>query len=281
MAWVPVQQSSIPVYFASLYGRATLNDSIVSCYGKSDGWDLNPTDGNLARFRVSVLTYSSPSTSKRTNSELRTNQSSSVNPPEYVDSWYIDPVYLDGSWLAYTPPWEPNNTPSQETYQFLIEVWDESGGGGGSSGSSTVRSSNYVYEMEKGWSFDGNFIPHFAVFNWYFGDNPVDYTSIQKIRVHGLSHGRAFLQVATTGIQQDGYDEELTEPQWLDLPRNPQLISENLDPKTNYADAANRGLAIQMMFSGRNQDITKPEPKHVLQVLVVQGSPPGTGFRSN
>lgn len=139
----------------------------------------------------------------------------------------------------------------------------------------------YVYELERGWSFDGNFIPHYAVFNWYFGDNPVDYTSIQKIRVHGLSQGRAMLQVSTGGIQQDGYDEELTEPQWLDLPRNPQLVSPTLDPKTNYVDAANRGLAIQMKFENRNQDITKPEPAHTLQVLVVQGSPAGTGFRSN
>lgn len=140
---------------------------------------------------------------------------------------------------------------------------------------------SYVYEAERGWSFDGNYIPHFAEVNWYFGDNPVDYTSIQKVRIHGLSQGRTLLTMATNGIQQDGYDEEYTEPQVLDLPRNPEAVLEEMMPKTNYTDTANRGLAIQMKFEGRNTDITRPEPSHVLQVLVIQSSPPGTGFRSN
>lgn len=139
---------------------------------------------------------------------------------------------------------------------------------------------SYVYEAEKGWSFDGNYIPHFAEVNWYFGDNPVDYTSIQKVRIHGLSQGRALISVASNGIQQDGYDEMYSEPQWVDLPRNAETVLSELMPKTNYTDQANRGLAIQLKFEGRNKDISKPEPGHVLQVLVVQSSPPGTGQRS-
>lgn len=140
---------------------------------------------------------------------------------------------------------------------------------------------SFVYELDRGWTFDGNYIPHYLVLNWYFGDNPVDYTSIQKVRIHGLSKGRAFLQMSVNGIQQDGYEEEFTEPQWIDLPRNPKLVSTELVPETNYTDTANRGLAIQMKFEGRNTDIALPEPGHVVQVLVVQASPPGTGFRSN
>lgn len=140
---------------------------------------------------------------------------------------------------------------------------------------------SHVYELDKGWTFDGNYIPHFLVLNWYFGDNPVDYTSIQKVRIHGLSRGKCNLQMSTSGIQQDGYEEEFTEPQWIDLPRNPKLISAELLPETNYTDTANRGLAIQMKFEGRNTNLTLPEPGHVIQVLVVQASPPGTGFRSN
>lgn len=139
---------------------------------------------------------------------------------------------------------------------------------------------NYVYELEKGWSFDGYYIPHFLELNWYFGDNPVTYHTIQKIRVHGLSKGRALLQVSTNGMQTD-YLSDYSAAQYIDLPNAPAFVTPDFQPVTNYSDSANRGLSIQMKFEGRNLDITKPEPAHVLQVLVVQSSPQGTGARAN
>lgn len=138
----------------------------------------------------------------------------------------------------------------------------------------------YVYELDKGWTFDGAYIPNFLELNWYFGDDPIHYHGIQKIRVHGLSKGRAYLTVAVNGMQTD-YEPDYTEPQILDLPRNPKVISVDLAPETNYTDSASRGLSIQMKFEGRNTDIALPEPQHALQVLIVQSSPQGTGFRSN
>lgn len=140
--------------------------------------------------------------------------------------------------------------------------------------------SNLVYELEKGWSFDGYYIPHFLELNWFFGDSPMDYRGIQKIRVHGLSKGRAFLQVSTNGIQTD-YSEDYSTAQYIDLPYHANYVTNDFVPATNYTDVANRGLAIQMKFEGRNIDITLPEPAHVIQVLLVQSSPEGTGFRAN
>lgn len=139
---------------------------------------------------------------------------------------------------------------------------------------------NLVYELEKGWSFDGYNIPYFLELNWFFGDNPVTYHTIQKIRVHGLSKGRAELQVRTNGMQTD-YESDYSSPQYLNLPKAATFISSEFEPVTSYVDSANRGLSIQMKFEGRNTDITLPEPSHVLQVLVVQSSPDGTGSRAN
>lgn len=138
----------------------------------------------------------------------------------------------------------------------------------------------YVYELEKGWSFDGYYIPHFLELNWYFGDMPVNYHTIQKIRIHGLSKGRALLQVRTNGMQTE-YLGTYSEPQYIDLPYHNDFVTTDFYPITNYTDTANRGLSIQMKFEGRNIDITKPEPSHVIQVLVVQSSPDDTGFRAN
>lgn len=138
----------------------------------------------------------------------------------------------------------------------------------------------YVYELDKGWTFDGAYIPHFLELNWYFGDSPTQYHGIQKIRVHGLSKGRSYLTVSLNGMQTD-YEPDYTEPQILDLPRNPKVISIDLFPETNYVDTAGRGLSIQMKFEGRNTDIALPEPQHALQVLILQSSPVGTGFDAN
>ena len=139
----------------------------------------------------------------------------------------------------------------------------------------------FVYEMERGDSFDGDYIPHFLELNWFFGDNPVDFTGLQKIRIHGLAKGQAKLQVATNGMATDrmDYEPHYSEAQFIDLPRKPQLVTADYFSVTNYTDVAARGLSVQLKFSGRNTDIEKPEPSHVIQVLVLQTT--NTGARSN
>lgn len=140
-----------------------------------------------------------------------------------------------------------------------------------------------VYEVDKGWSFDGAYVPHHLELNWYFGDSPVDYGTIQKIRVHGLAKGRAGLTVATNSMTADflDYEEFYTEPQIIDIPRNPATITEEYHPVTNYVDVANRGISVQMKFEGRPNEYIQPEPSHVIQALVLQATPAGTGARSN
>lgn len=140
---------------------------------------------------------------------------------------------------------------------------------------------NYVYEMEVGDSFDGDYIPHILELNWFFGDNPVDFSSVQKIRVHGLAKGQVFLQVATNGLATDrmDYEPSYSEAQYIDLPRKPQDITTAFMPVTNYTDLAARGIAVQFKFTGRNTQFTAVEPSHVIQVLVLQTT--NTGARSN
>jgi len=133
---------------------------------------------------------------------------------------------------------------------------------------------NYVYELDKGWTFDGNYIPHFVELNWYFGDNPVDYRGVQNLRIHGLTKGRCFLEVASNGMQTD-YIEDYSEAQHINLPKNPTLISADYVPITNYAEPLNRGISVQYKFQGTNKDITRPEPSHVIQVLIVQSTTDG------
>ena len=139
---------------------------------------------------------------------------------------------------------------------------------------------HYVYELEKGWSFDGSYIPHFVEINWYFGDDPVTFTTIQKVRVHGLTKGTVNLQVAANGMQTT-YLSDYTSEQYIDLRSPVEFVSADFESTTETTDLENRGLAIQLKFSGRNTDLSLPEPSHVLQVLVVQSSPEGSGASAN
>ena len=138
-----------------------------------------------------------------------------------------------------------------------------------------------VYEVDKGWGFDGMYIPHMAELNWSFADNPFDNRQVQKVRIHGLSKGLAKLQVSANTLESDSMDFEpyYTEPQIVDLPQNPTLIKEDLYPTTNYVDSANRGVGLQLKFEGRNEDTSLPEPPHVLQVLMIQSTT--SGHREN
>lgn len=132
-----------------------------------------------------------------------------------------------------------------------------------------------VYEVDKGWSFDGNYIPHFVELNWFFGESPVVYYGIQKIRIHGLTKGNAYMQLECNGLEtkysKDGYQTA----QYIDLMSEVEFVSAEYSPVTSYTDYSNRGLAIQMKFTGRNTNILLPEPSHVIQVLVTQSKPNG------
>lgn len=141
-----------------------------------------------------------------------------------------------------------------------------------------------VHELDKGWSFDGNYIPHFLELNWLFMEDPVTYKTIQKIRIHGLVKGVVNLQVSLAGMQGDAttdYISDYMQPQFIDFPFAPIHISSEFLPATNYVDYSDRGLALQMKFEGRNTDITQPEPAHVIQVLALQSSPQGNGKRAD
>lgn len=136
-----------------------------------------------------------------------------------------------------------------------------------------------VFALESGNSFNGYYIPHYFVINWYFGQQLGTYTTLQGVRAFGLSRGLANLNVQATGPQTDFYFKGnvfSTTDVPLNLPRsNPIGIVSDLQPVTNRADIAARGLALQVRISGSNEDLDFFEPTHALQVLNLYVTPTG------
>jgi hypothetical protein len=136
-----------------------------------------------------------------------------------------------------------------------------------------------VFALESGNGFNGRYIPHYFVINWYFGQSLGTFTTLQGLRAFGLSRGLASLNLQATGPQTDFYfkgNEFSTTPVPLNLPRtNPIGIVSDLQPVTNRADIAARGLALQVRISGSNTDLDLIEPTHAVQVLNLYSTPTG------
>lgn len=139
-------------------------------------------------------------------------------------------------------------------------------------------SSDHVFALEAGDSFDGNYIPHYFVTNWYYGSTPHIHRTVQGVRLHGLSRGLAGLNITAVGAQPDFEFSDatfFTTATDISLPRNEAAYTEELTSCTNRADINCRGLAVKLRFSGSNTTLSSPEPSHVCQVLVVYSTPDG------
>lgn len=294
MAWVPYNEQSIIDYSVAGDEVDFLANGVVSCTGADAGWSI--TFDTSAPVRITCLDYLAatanigslywPSTiyvyDYSMDAEVHQNTSGPPgggNLPDNngVDAFTPSPIVTPD--VTYSVHYFPTKVtsdfmPADEAFNFLVEVWLEDGP------PPPPGPGFKVYELDKGWSFDGAYIPHFLEMNWYFGDDPFTDKTIQKVRIHGLSKGLAQLQLSVAGMQHD-YDGDFTEPQFINIPRNAAHISEEYIPVTNYVDSSNWGVSHQLRFEGSNTDLSKPEPSHVLQVLALQGSPQDNGKRIN
>lgn len=296
MAWIPIDESSIIYDFNPLEGPATMVNSVASYTdddfsGNAYRLTFEQFDNGSITFNVRVtnLSFSANSGSASHTCTVRDinntilftqpNQSpvpgTSFTPSPFTFSVDLTDVDQEIT-VTLTANTGPGGTLSS-AFLFEIEVPDPP------SDLATRSTPQLAYELDKGWSFDGNYIPHFVELNWYFGDQPVNYHSIQKIRIHGLTKGRTLLQVSMNGMESDRlwYLADYSQPQTVDLPYTPVFVNPDFEPVSNYVDYAARGVSIQMKFDGRNTDITLPEPSHVIQVLIPQTTPPSTGKRAN
>lgn len=143
-----------------------------------------------------------------------------------------------------------------------IGTWNEDDGG-----------SNYVYEMDVGWSFDGQIIPAYFETNWLFQGGPATYATTAGLRAHGIVQGKASLTVTAGSIDTSYQDNYTSVQSVINLNRGlDRLVYQEYVPATNRTDLAKRGLGIQYKFTS---SATTNEPPHVVQVMTVHTRPGG------
>lgn len=128
-------------------------------------------------------------------------------------------------------------------------------------------SSGLVYELERGWGFDGSAFPSFFELNPMTGPSPVMFYSIMKARVHGLSKGLATLKLQVSGNQNDFGNEYNNEVEDMSMPRNFVYYDPRFRPTTNICSLADRGLMVKLKVSSNNATTT--EPPHICQAFII------------
>jgi hypothetical protein len=127
-------------------------------------------------------------------------------------------------------------------------------------------SSKYVYELNTGWSFAGNFIPAYFVTSWQYAQ-PSNNWKLTKLILDGVSFGQGSLRLTTA---RDLLPTFQTTAENVSMPKTPAAtLSTDYTPYFTVASPHDRGRTISMKFTAHETDITVPEPPHICQVLVL------------
>lgn len=142
----------------------------------------------------------------------------------------------------------------------------------------TIPSDTIIYELDRGWGFNGLTFKHYFDIVHAFGDSQA--IQIGQVRLHGWGYGLATLDLKSSGIEDD-YDQDYhTAIQDISMPRNLELFTLAMRPVTSIVDQANWGLGVKLRINGTYaENLTTTEPSHICQVLVMQVNP--TGAKDN
>jgi hypothetical protein len=133
---------------------------------------------------------------------------------------------------------------------------------------STVTSISglYVYELDKGWGFAGNFIPASYTINWFYKD-PFSFTTAKKIRLDGLTSGISSCSVTTS---KDYSTEFSTNSVDISLPKNPLSSFYPIQtPSTNIANIQVNGRSLSFKVSDTLSGEIGPLPPDTHQIMLV------------
>lgn len=135
----------------------------------------------------------------------------------------------------------------------------------------TLPAVDRIYELERGWGFDGVTFRHYFDTAHTFVNNGATFTGIEQVRMYGQSYGLATLDLKAAGIEQDFEQSYHTRVQDISLPEKLTKFTPSMRNVTNVVDHANWGLGIKLRVNGTTAEgLTTTEPSHVCQVLVLQ-----------
>lgn len=184
-----------------------------------------------------------------------------------------------GSFIPLTPICMSHTTDETVTERIHIGHWNRNGSTTSAENSATLF--KYAFELEKGWSFDGQDFPAYMTVNLSFLESPFDYDNIRKVDLHGLDYNNTTL-FAAAGTK---YSEEKTysgmdfSSTYVPAGRNvADTVGTDYTPFNKVIQTAMRGRPIYLKLKNTTTatggfDSCVIEPPHILQALLVYHTP--------
>lgn len=139
----------------------------------------------------------------------------------------------------------------------------------------------YVFELEKGWSFDGQDFPARLTMNLSFLETPFDYDQIRKIELHAVDYNNTtlFAGFGTKYGEEGSYTGMTLGSTYVPAGRNVAgTIALDYTPFSKMINVASRGRPLYLKFKNSSTatgdtSASAIEPPHILQALLVQYTP--------
>lgn len=184
-----------------------------------------------------------------------------------------------GSFVPLVPICMSHSTDSDVAERVHIGHWNRNGTITSAENSSDLF--KYAFELEKGWSFDGQDFPAYMTVNLSFLESPFDYDIIKKVDVHGLDYGNTtlFCAFGTKYTEERVYSGMDFSSTYVPAGRNAAAVLEtDYVPFNKVIQTAVRGRPCYLKLKNTSTatgtfDACSIEPPHILQALLVSHTP--------
>ncbi len=142
----------------------------------------------------------------------------------------------------------------------------------------------WVFELERGWSFDGRDFPARLTINLSYLEEPFDYDQIRKIEIHGVDYNNTtlFAGFGTKYGEEVSYTGMSLGSTYTPAGRNAAgAVSADYTPWAKIVNCATRGRPLYMKIKNSStatggEATSAIEPPHILQALLVHYNPART-----
>ena len=139
---------------------------------------------------------------------------------------------------------------------------------------------NFIYEFNTGWSFDGNYIPHFVELNAYFGPSFTTYKTLRGMIIEGMSRGFANVGMKISSLVPVEFGKTVLDISLPDKPFDRGLLKD-ITRFDSVTQGTFRGRSFCIRMEGTPEGsselvrLKNPEPEYSIQVLIPRFDPAG------
>jgi len=205
------------------------------------------------------------------------NMNSTEDAPRFTFLLYGLDFGVD--FVPLLPIAHTSSVDSTGTERVHVAHWDRGSTSAGAENSPTLF--KYVFEMEKGWSFDGQDFPARLTMNLSFLETPFDYDQIRKVELHAADYNNTtlFAGFGTKYGEEGSYTGMTLGSTFVPGGRNTAGgVALDYTPFAKMINVASRGRPLYLKFKNSSTatgdtSASAIEPPHILQALLVQYTP--------